>query len=166
MTAIAFATLSHVSNFLYHGKFLANTPFVVAAVYLVLALRVVSLLRYAFSGDLLRAGHIAGAIRVFGPPEAILMFLIILPGAYVYSGAGGYPEPGHPFPASLKAGALLSILLYLVMQLVDVLCRPRVIDRLVHVRRELVSRRLSPQEALDQLEAIGPLIGGNCSPEN
>jgi hypothetical protein len=157
MVAIAFATWGHVSEVLYHGKFLANTPLMVASTYTVIAGRLAYLLWCGVSPQRARGLSVDGEwVRVFGPIEAFSILLIILPGAYVFSGAGGYPEAGQPLPGSLKAGALMAVLLYLLLQLVDVTCRPRLIGDLVQVRRNLVSARLRPEEALERVEGIVP----------
>ena len=157
MAAVAHACLDHVSSFLYRGKLLANTPFFAGGVYAILAARVAYFLWS--TGSSKRVPDVGGrgeGVRIFGPIEAFSLLLISLPGAYVYSGAGGYPEPGKTLPIALKSGVLLAALLYLVLQQIDLLSRPRLVERMVLIRRDLVSGRLQPQEALQLLEDVVP----------
>ena len=156
------ATYEHVSEFVYGGKFRASGPWYNGMFYLFLAGRIANIFWTTIVGKPIsdHDGRCDGVrivhhIDAFDPYFILCLSLGLLPTAYLYVSAGGL-LPGKPVPMSAQAGVLLAVLLYLVLWFVDLLCRAPLVERLLHLRRELVTQTISPRDALKRMSDIVP----------
>lgn len=85
---------------------------------------------------------------------SILMSGIAVNTAYAYAQAAGLPVVGQPVSSELQVAALLVVLTYAVLWLLDLTFRPPLSNLLLELRRDLAFGRISTSAAIRKMEEV------------